>query len=497
MDNLDKFIREKFQEREFEFNEAHWEQAKQMIEDQEQGKRRGFVWWWWIPLLFIGIIGGTFAYSFFTNDDQIAQNDITANNQTSVPSESNAAITETLNKTEVTTQIQKPEDPLPKDTDNQNAINENNKGPASNATNGIKVEKDLDLVKANNSINTLNNNTSRTISKTGSPSSTTEKAKSINSIPQNSIGKNNSNIELAEKENGPKTIGLDDKVTSTLGAKSLAERSENSKDITLESKEKNEFIDLLENLDIFAVAQARKIKGCDAFKEKKRKWFWGVTVESEFYPRNEIDSAIFSKAWTGFAVGFTNRYRISNNLFIGGDVLWRNYQPTFNNSFQTASQVSYGFGARESLQGAKINSINYISVPIYLQLQNGRHLVEAGGSFNRILNFQVEITERQSLFPWERENPENNFSPELMVERGTLPIGDYNSVPNLNHMEFFIGYKNQITPRLQLGLRAKYWLNKPSSEAVGWLEQGAVSAGVSLSYFFQKPKTKYQVIKRN
>ena len=77
MDNLDKFMQKKFSEQAdsggFEFHEAYWQQAQELIRvDREKRRRRG-LWWWWFGaglflLGFVCLFGGQIQSAFIQTE---------------------------------------------------------------------------------------------------------------------------------------------------------------------------------------------------------------------------------------------------------------------------------------------------------------------------------------------------------------------------------------------------------------------------------------------
>jgi len=59
MDRLDEFFNNKMNERKVPFDEAHWQEAQQML-DQRDRRRRGIIWWWVsgmaLVLLLVGLL---------------------------------------------------------------------------------------------------------------------------------------------------------------------------------------------------------------------------------------------------------------------------------------------------------------------------------------------------------------------------------------------------------------------------------------------------------
>lgn len=63
--NLDRFIQNELDRKSFEFNPAHWEEAKKLIDQNQKKKRRGFFYWWTFGGLIIATLSLYLVYITF------------------------------------------------------------------------------------------------------------------------------------------------------------------------------------------------------------------------------------------------------------------------------------------------------------------------------------------------------------------------------------------------------------------------------------------------
>ncbi len=86
MDRLDDFIKGKMDQREFEFNEAHWMNATQMIDAQEKKRRKGF--WLWLffgMILILGVVDGIWNMNSLHISEKADETQMVVDNQTLNP----------------------------------------------------------------------------------------------------------------------------------------------------------------------------------------------------------------------------------------------------------------------------------------------------------------------------------------------------------------------------------------------------------------------------
>jgi cytoskeletal protein RodZ len=105
MEQFDQFFKDKFQGRQFDLNEAHWQAAEQLIIDQEKKKRRrDFFFWLLGGLLLLGVVG---AGWYFWPEEAIVQNEgiesTTQNKNTADAATSDPTISNTTSSQSTTT----------------------------------------------------------------------------------------------------------------------------------------------------------------------------------------------------------------------------------------------------------------------------------------------------------------------------------------------------------------------------------------------------------
>lgn len=521
-------MRDKLQDREFEFNEAAWLEAEKMIEDQEGRKRRGG-FWWWIPMLFVAIIAGTLFYTFaYTNDssknltdnaiqsteissttasgqNETTENNSSASNSTNTnsldqdPNNSNQEIENSeqeMNSSEKSVAQNSNSNNSNSNQQKANSFQSNNEssivgGNLKNSTSEIKaVPQNLGSV-ATNQISTNENNDSNSVNSTGSSSSNSEET--ISSNPTIGITNTPSDGLPTRSE----TAATSESATAPISASNNPSTIKTAEVLNEESIKSTALINLLDNKDIFATAEDRKMKECDSFSDKHRFWFPGIAIESNFYPSSQIVGDSSNQAlWIGGAVGMTNRFRVSNNISIGLDLLYHIYKPTFNSTSGQSMETNYSFGKTTTFFENKTNSEHYLSIPIYLQFQNRKQIIEAGAIYDRRFQKIGQVSSRRTLFPFERESPERLTTEPEILNTGVLSA-DSTSASVRTRLQVLLGYKYQVSPQLHVGLRAKYLLNVPGEDEISINENGSLSFSATVNYYFFRPKKRLIVKPRN
>ena len=114
-------------------------------------------------------------------------------------------------------------------------------------------------------------------------------------------------------------------------------------------------------------------------------------------------------------------------------------------------------------------------MPISLQYQKGRHLLEAGAGLNYLTGTRADLILNQYLFPWERTDLENAFT-RSTEESVTLSGSRFQRVyPSIQ-----LAYHFQLTTRWQIGLQAR-WVPGGSSP-----EAGSNHFRLGMRYYFLK-----------
>jgi len=419
--NLDKFFNEKFQEREFEFNEAHWQGAAAMIETGEKMKFwKNFAWAAVsVALFFAGGIGSYYYSQSDSAETVIAQDNsqtITSptltnekgdNNQLAtldVPSSSSSPEAIAGSKLNTTTTVE------------SNATLNNNltTKQAGTITSGIQTN------------NTSLTQTEQTSTTTSSQPSTTLFSKA-NSTTSNEV--TGSLAEQSISERGTDAISKIDareseaihKPILSLIAQSIDNQALTPLDLTTGE------LSIQENSITHPVIDGTP-----------QRFFAGVTAGGSHYPS--------SGNFTGAQAGLTFKYKLKSQLSLNADLLYH-YRPGEFSFFSRGTDISFkGFGSLKEEYLSKASHLSYFEIPVYLQYQLGKHHLEAGVGASYLAAVRGEVGKKVDL-----DNPNMPVAYER-TSQGWIDNYGYKSL----NAQLILGYQFGLTDQLTIGLRANY-----------------------------------------
>ncbi len=141
----------------------------------------------------------------------------------------------------------------------------------------------------------------------------------------------------------------------------------------------------------------------------------------------------------GLMLGFTYEKYIGRKWLVGArpSVQMR----TNEGGFAKFQQVtSYSFKATQTTYGVEANNLQFLSFPLYLASEFGKHTLEYGASVDLLIAARGQVHEID------------------IVDQAVTPIRDLNSgwisTREMKRFSsnFFFGYKNTITPKFKTGL---------------------------------------------
>lgn len=333
MNRLDQFVKNKLEERQFEFNEAHWLQAAEMIDAQKERRRR-FFWLWFFggQVLLLGLAFILWPASTFVHTSVETQ----AHNafESAVPDKvkTNAVIDDNTPVIEKDpAQLTTPETPVQK-------LQLINADPVAQITPAKKAPAPLNL---------LENQNKEDVFTTGE--ATSEKP----DIEAPVLGKDDKNpINEKALDINSRAVDLLPIMTFT-----LSERTRNS--------------GLLVNTNPNAAFFSHR---------------FSLVAASTIYPY----AGTSEKKVIGYAAGlnFTKSLNRSWNLETG--IRYRNRTGTFGET-SGSQQTTYAFSRSVESFFLEPERLHFIEIPLGIQLMKNRHIVTLGITGSYLLGLQGSL----------------------------------------------------------------------------------------------------------
>ena len=435
--NLDKFVKEKFQEREFEFNEAHWQGAVNLIEHNEKWKFwKSFGWAaFGVALFFAGGIGGYWLSTSNQTDttELNTNNAIVQNNTLTEQQQNNQMATLDLSETQETTS--------------------NNSIAEATILNSTQVQKSNNTITSstntNNAETTLSNNKATNISNINQQSNL-----SVTSATKT----NSTSISLPSTLNNANS-GASNATTSAMVAepsisesttKAISKIETSKEEAILKPVQKNALPLLAQSIEMWTLSPLAGEEVALSIQEsntthpiidkRPKKFFAGLTAGATHY--------ISSGNFTGGMAGLTFKYKLKSQLSLNADLVYH-YRPGDYTPTSVVSNVNYGFGRSGEVRELQANNLHYLELPIYAQYQINKHHLEAGVAPSYLLGAKGEINQYMDL-----DNPTLAAPQPVTLSEGWLEDESFKQW-NANLM---LGYQYGLTDRFTLGLRANYTL---------------------------------------
>ncbi len=445
MSELDKFFKDKLNDRTFEFKDAYWEAAEQLIEkDNNKKRKRGGFWRWTsLGLLLLLVVTGYFVFGGSRNNQDIKQSQkISEDGKIRVTSIEEKRTSNTLIDEEVSTK---------NNIDTRTEIKErtsleNNIGSEPSAKEALPSEyrsaTGKGIKQERKEINPLN----------------TDKTPEIPSSTKSS--------ELLKAD----SVNLRTDTSSTrLPDMAVIDKKENQE--VEQAIETRTSLTPLNTINTVATALDLPEVDCeDCFdfgKVRKRALNFSLLGEGIVYPFEKD-----ANWWTGGALGLGIEYAFNRNFSLRSGAQYamiralensfvdsyreRASNGSFDETIFTNIENQYAFGLREVEQYQLPKTIHYFEIPLMAQLRHKRHKVEAGVHMNFLIGARGRSLTNTSLFPWEQD--ELTAESDVKTEESDvwLPKDDFRKI--LTNAS--IGYRYRMTSQLSLGLNAYYRLGK-------------------------------------
>jgi hypothetical protein len=428
MNHLDKFYKDKLNEREFEFDEGLWQDAEALIIADEKKKKRAFGWWFFGSALLISVVSGMIIWSINTQNEQEAV-------QTEIPK--NIESTRTVQDiTKEETNANKAENSKPTETISESKINA--KITDKSSPKGI--------VK---------------------PTNTTVKEEII--TVQNTGNRQSKNIFKAPVKKSEKTTPIAQN-TSSDNSQLLNESNSADVRIPTQTVESLTQISLLK-LNPFSVKETSEIRALSDFEAKKpRKLNLGLVGGIVYLPNNTFNSDLSYKGGLSVGILLKGKWELGTELsyFV------------FNNDFESlgeSPQAVYGLGGDFDTYKLNVNNLHYLNLPIYAKYKMGYHMLECGFALDYLLGARGELVLEDHLQSWERDDAQNQkYSQEIalaasingtsdrlnelkyrepgVIEKGWLDDSNLNKI----QAHLLLGYQYRFNSKTNLGIRAQYRL---------------------------------------
>ncbi len=420
MSKLDNFFRDKLNQREFEFEDAYWEAAEKLI-DQDRRRRRFGAWWFWGGMLVL-LLGGLYWWlpsgtnSVSAPDSSLSTtlpNDLenTDDNLTFNPNQNSD---ESKSATAAANDAQQPIEPLRSTSLTSNSDDETLQYPTT--TKGTTTAKG----PPQNSVSDQDDNVAITSTgEAGAPVIEDQAEEQKDELPPNASG--------GAADQSPMKLALDRMALREVPILPLLSE-EPMEDLVPEAEE---IIKLVEN---------------------RPKLHYGLRAYSHFYP-----AQVRQQWWRGAAFGLTASYDLNKDWAIGADLLYTYQTGTFN-KLKESEQINYSFGARVEQFTLTPTALHGIELPVYLIHKVQSHRLQAGFNLGYFIAMRAHVDARNSLYPWERET-EDEIQTRFSATRreDTIWADQLDPIRRLQ-LALQLGYQYRIRPWLGLDFRAQLQL---------------------------------------
>lgn len=458
MSDLDKLFKKKLEQRSFEFKDAYWQEAEQLIA-AEEGKRRRRVGWWIFGLLFmLTIAAGAFYYS------QVDQAPIptTASNEPLVNTE-----TSELNLRST----------------NIESTSANDKEKLSNSTTEISNSAPSSSEKepTQSEIASLSKNAANRTGYAAESRRTDVIGQSISEYKTNTKASDNSQLTIDNKSafispaNNEEVISTSDQ--SKEASEQSYERSAPDADTPAPASKSEKIaslvaLDLLETrgLELLDIAEEERTLSKSIKVSQPKRWQIGLDIASLHQFSNSTGQ------YSGIALGAVGDFKLDRRWSVQGGLRYSIRQPqnflnlgnsstasnrnnSSDNTFVSTTNF-YNFGLIQVDEITDVQQFHFIELPVNVQFRAKRHLFAVGAQ----LNYLSGVRGEQAL---------QTSSPDLNSSTGVDPVGELlgSSIPGSNNKgwldrspynkwssEAFISYGFILSPKWTVNLGAHFQL---------------------------------------
>jgi hypothetical protein len=459
MSDLDKLFKKKLEQRSFEFKDAYWQGAEQLIEADEGKRRRRLGWWWTLGVMFLlGLASSIFYYS------QVDQAQIVN--------------TEDLAQTERTK-----EEALPLQLD------DNKTAKYTAALKGATNTKEEKVQKQNSESGTSKTITTNQDERIKSGSEYVSETRRSDSIGAST---RESNIKNHSSEKPDVFIDNTSNFISPADGKAVISESDTQKEVSEQSYEKSipkidtpapvseskEFapivnLELLETRGLEQLENETESAKMDMIVKRfvSKPWSLGVNL-STMYNFSDIHTG-----YTGLALGTSINYKINQRWSLQSGLGYSIRKPeniavtkgsfspnNFGNAvfedngggFVTTTNY-YNFGLIQVNEIVNINQFHFIELPVNLQYQFKRHSLSLGWQLNYLSGIYGEQylqTSEAMISPATNVPGVTDLLVPGSISKGWLDRSLYNKWSS----ELSMNYGFLLNPRWRINLGAHYQL---------------------------------------
>ena len=413
---LDKFVRDKYQQREFEFDQAHWENAVGLIERDEKWKFwKNFGWASLaVVLFFAGGIGG-YMLSTDSSGASVSSNTVASDLENTKDSPS---ATEMVAPLEI---ISTPSEAIAAQT--------------TKNTNRIANQNEIAKLEFTNQ-NALNTSTSTSNSEQNEASEFSK------------ITANSSTLIAAELESGVKLAEQSiSKSISNLDAKREQPTQFTREAIqkpVLSPSAKVALIPAIGSLGLSPLEMAEHNfqignPNHPVIDGKPQKFLAGLALATLVSPSANSTSL-------GLNAGLTFKYKWRPQLSLNADLLYQ-YRPGDFAPIASSSIRQYSFGISGQENQLLPTSLHSVEFPLYLQYQTGKHFLEAGISASYLTGVRGGVASLDLL-------DSSTASPAKVDNKSWIENTGFNNFGT----QLLMGYSFGLSQNASIGLRANYRL---------------------------------------
>jgi hypothetical protein len=467
MNKLDSFFKNKLDDRQVPFQEAHWEDAMAMLDERDKKRRRGIIWWW--------LTGGFMVIILAMGIYWVANKYIHADSTTKKDAAETSALATTAIQPDSTTSNEAKSEAFIQGSEQRQSTANDDTDKLSSFEQVWDTSRELEKTEIDHSIEKnhpkLDQSTvhpglsaQETIAPDGSIlNHENQRATSIqaqtNVAGKLSSNNNTSSIDESEvtdklknETTFPATINADGAVSvkDATTQEETAELVENSVKEqraveSLPSIAGKFFIVKYENTsDTFSKEEREAI--ADVTRIKKLKWIIGAGAMLN--PSN-------GERLLGVATDLRISYPLNKSISAYARTAYRRQGGSFGN-IQQSRQINFRFGATEERFSLKPTHLHYINSGVGLSKQWQKHQIGIGLTHQYLLGIRGELTSTQKgAFTTDFTNP-------TAEESGWLDEKGF--VKNMFGGELF--YQFRLHNRIGLQLRCFYWPSTVLNEEV-------------------------------
>lgn len=429
---LDDFINKKLEQREFEFKDAYWADALDLIEADEKGKRRGF---WFLLLaglvLLTGLGYATYApymqqlhHPSDENSSFVTDNTVKNINLDRPVSENNA--------TTIENQFTSNENKTSEIASNDNTSSNQNVEISNKETQDPKPKVHTSI---NNSVlgvtpptDTNGFTTKQEVAEAATPITTVTTTSS--SLNPNSIS-DVATTDLTSKN------AIQTPITAVEAARSA------SPTVGLEIQDIQALTS--EMADLPAIVPTWEVPDNFDHLYKKNLFSAGIRAGSLMYlslPNGQI----------GYTFGFAGKYKLNEKWSFNTDILYHVRRHQFNITNE-ANIIEYSFGRTETTQTLRPSELHSFEVPLYVSVGFGKLNESKGFDFYQTKRYHKHTLDIgvAPTFLYGTKGALEIEGSELL-EKGWIKTDAYQKI----YASALVGYNYHIREYFAVGIRARY-----------------------------------------